>query len=97
MAELVKNLPATQETQFQSLGREDPLERNGQPTPVFLPEEFHGQRSQAGYSPWDYKESGTTVQLTHFFTFHTHTHTHTQASVVAQTVKNLPAVQETQV
>ena len=27
MAELVKNLPATQETQFQSLGREDPLEK----------------------------------------------------------------------
>ena len=23
-----------------------------QPTPVFLPGEFHGQRSLAGYSPW---------------------------------------------
>ena len=23
------------------------------PTPVFLLEEFHGQRSLAGYSPWD--------------------------------------------
>jgi len=22
------------------------------PTPVFLPGEFHGQRSLAGYSPW---------------------------------------------
>ena len=27
VAELVKNLPAMQETQFQSLGREDPLEK----------------------------------------------------------------------
>ena len=28
-----------------------------QPTPVFLPGEFHGQRSLAGYSPWGHKES----------------------------------------
>ena len=27
-----------------------------QPTPVFLPGEFHGQRSLAGYSPWGCKE-----------------------------------------
>ena len=26
-------------------------------TPVFLLEEFHGQRSLAGYSPCDHKES----------------------------------------
>ena len=30
-----------------------------QPTPVFFPEKFHGQRSLAGYSPWGHKESGT--------------------------------------
>ena len=30
------------------------------PTPVFLPGEFHGQRSLAVYSPWDHKESDTT-------------------------------------
>ena len=30
------------------------------PTPVFLPREFHGQRSPAGYSPWGHKESDTT-------------------------------------
>ena len=34
-----------------------PREGNGNPTPVFLPREFHGQRSLAGYSPWDHKES----------------------------------------
>ena len=31
-----------------------------QPTPVFLPGEFHGQRNLAGYSPWGHKESDTT-------------------------------------
>ena len=34
--------------------------RKWQPTPVFLPGEFHGQRSLAGYSPWDHKEPDTT-------------------------------------
>ena len=34
-----------------SLGREDPLEVEMQPTPVFLPGESPGQRSLAGYSP----------------------------------------------
>jgi len=29
-----------------------PGERNGNPTPVFLPGESHGQRSLAGYSTW---------------------------------------------
>ena len=33
-----------QETQVRSLGREDPLEKEMAPTPVFLPGEFHGQR-----------------------------------------------------
>ena len=30
--------------------------REWQPTPVFLPGEFHGQRSLVGYSPWSGKE-----------------------------------------
>ena len=30
--------------------------RKWQPTPVFLPGEFHGQRSLVGYSPWGLKE-----------------------------------------
>ena len=34
------------------------------PTPVFLPEEFQGQRSLAGYSPQGHKESDMTEQLT---------------------------------
>ena len=43
MTQTAKNLPAVQETQVQSLGQEDPLEKEWQPTPVFLPGEFHGQ------------------------------------------------------
>ena len=34
------------------------------PTPVFLPGEFHEQRSLAGYSPWSHKESDKTEWLT---------------------------------
>ena len=41
-----------------------PWSRKWQPTPVFLPGEFHGHRSLAGYSPWGHKESDTTEQLT---------------------------------
>ena len=61
---MVKNLPAMQETQVQSLSWEDPLEKGMATTPVFLPGEFHGQRSLAGYSPWGCKELDTTEQLT---------------------------------
>ena len=52
MAQMVKTLPAVQETWVQPLGQEDPLEREWLPTPIFLPREFHGHRSLAGYSPW---------------------------------------------
>ena len=34
------------------------------PTLVFLPGEFHGQRSLVGYSPWGWKESDMTEWLT---------------------------------
>ena len=39
------------------------LEKEMQPTPVFLPGESHGQRSLVGCSPWGCKESDTTEQL----------------------------------
>ena len=38
--------------------------RKWQPTPVFLPGKFHGQKNLAGYSPWGHIESDTTEQLT---------------------------------
>ena len=59
VAQMVKNLPAMKETQVQSLGWADPLEKEMATTPVFLPGESHGQRSLVGYSPWDCKESDT--------------------------------------
>ena len=42
-----------------------PWRREWLPTRVLLlPGEFHGQRSLAGYSPWDHKESDMTEWLT---------------------------------
>jgi len=35
------------------------------PTPVFLPGEFHGQKSLVGYSPWGCKQSDTTKATWH--------------------------------
>ena len=46
---VVKNLPAMQEMQ------EDPLEKEIATRSVFLPGKSHGQRTLAGYSPWDCK------------------------------------------
>ena len=37
-----------------------PAEVNGNPLQLFLPGEFHGQRTLAGSSPWGCKESDTT-------------------------------------
>ena len=54
MAQQVKNPPAMQETQemwVQSLGWEDPLEKEMVTTPVFLLGKLHGQRSRVIYSP----------------------------------------------
>ena len=60
VAQTVKNLPAMQEIQFQSLGWEDPLEKEMATHSIFLPGEFHEQRSLADYSPWGRKESDMT-------------------------------------
>ena len=54
------------ETQVWSLGWGDLWRREWLPTPVFLPGEFHGQRSLVSYSPGACKESETTEKLTLF-------------------------------
>ena len=51
--------------------RKIPGKKKWQPTPVFLPGKIQGQRSLAGYSPWGYKELGTTEQLSVHFIAHT--------------------------
>ena len=61
---MVKNLLAMQETWVWSLGQKDPLEKE-EPTPVFLPEESHGQRSLVVYCPWGRKESDMIDRVTH--------------------------------
>ena len=40
-----------------------PWRRKWQPTPVFLPWKFHGQRGLLGYCPWGCKELATTEWL----------------------------------
>ena len=66
---VVKNPPADAGDSagfIRSLGREDPWvgtipgRRKWQLSPVFLPGEFHGQRSLAGYSPEGHKEPDMT-------------------------------------
>ena len=55
--------------------------RKWQPTPVFLPGEFQGQRSLAGYSPWGCKRVGQDgATNTHT---HTHTYTHTITAIAS--------------
>ena len=63
VAQMVKCLPTTWETQVQSLGWEDPLKKAMATTPVFLPGKAHGRRSLIGYSTWGRKESDRTEQL----------------------------------
>ena len=62
MAQTVKNLSTMRETwgMIPGSGR-SPGEKNGWlPTAVFLPEEFHGQRSLMGYGPSGHKVWDTT-------------------------------------
>ena len=53
---MVKNPPAnaedTRDMGSFSWGEKMPWSRKRQPTPVFLPGKFHGQRSLVDYSPW---------------------------------------------
>ena len=55
VAQLVKNLPAMQETGFNPWVGEIPGRRKWQLTPVFLPRKSHGQKYLLGYSPWGHK------------------------------------------
>ena len=61
---LFKNLPAMQETRVRSLHQEGPWQKGIATPPVFLPEESHGQKSLASYSPWGLIESDRTERLT---------------------------------
>ena len=53
---MVKNLPAMQDSQVQSLDQEDPLQKEMATHSCALACEIE-QRNLAGYSPWDRKEN----------------------------------------
>ena len=69
VAQMVKCLSTVRETWVQSLGWEDPLEKEMAIHSSILPGKSHGQRSLEGYSPWGCKESGTIERL-HFTIAH---------------------------
>ena len=48
---------------------------------MFFPGKYYGQRSLAGYSPWD----GKRVRHDLAINTHTHTHTHTHTSLKPET------------
>ena len=60
---MVKNMPSVLDIWVQFWVGKIPWRRVWQPAPVFLPREFHGQRSMADYSPQGRKELDTTEQL----------------------------------
>ena len=64
VAQMVKNLPAMRRPGFSPWVGKILWRRSWQPTPVFLPGEFHGQRSLEGYSARGHKELDTIEQLT---------------------------------
>ena len=53
--------------------------RKWQPTPAFLPEKSHGQRSLGGCSPWLCRVGHARAAERARARAHTHTHTHTQS------------------
>ena len=58
--QMVKNLPAIQETQVKSLGREDPMEEETAIHSSILTWRIPWTESLVGYSPWGHKKSDTT-------------------------------------
>ena len=63
---MVKNLPAnTGDAGLTPESGRSPGEENGYPLQYSCLENPHGQRSLAGHSPWDCKESDTTERPTH--------------------------------
>ena len=67
MAQTVKRLRTMRETWVQSLGQEDPLEKEMANHLVLLPGKSYRWRSLVGYSPWGRKEPYKTEHL-HFLT-----------------------------
>ena len=63
MAQMVKNLPAMQETQVRSLGWEDNVEKRMATHSNILAWRIPQSEEPASYNPWGCKESDTTERL----------------------------------
>ena len=85
MAQMVKNLPAMQETQVQSLGQEDPLQKEMATHSSILAWRIPWIEEPSGPQAMGHKESDTTERLVHTYILLI------GASLMAQMVKNLPA------
>jgi len=64
VAQMVKNLLKCRRPRLDPWVEKIPWKTDWLPTPVFLPGEFHGQRSLVFHSLWSCKESDMTEQLT---------------------------------
>ena len=69
MAQTVKHLSAMQETRVQSLGWEDPLEKEMAAHSSILAWKIHGLQSLVGYHPWGRKELDTRKRLHFHFSY----------------------------
>ena len=63
VVQMVKNLPAMQQTWVRSLGWEDPLEKGMATHSSVLVWRIPWTKDLVGYSPWDHKESDLTEKL----------------------------------
>ena len=61
VAYMVKSCLQCMRRGFDSWVKKIPWRRKWLPTPVFLPGEFHGQRSLVGYSPWGHNWATNTL------------------------------------
>ena len=65
VAQMIKKLPAVEETGVRSLGGEDPLEKEMATHSNNPGWRIHGQRSLAGRSPQGHKQSGDDWAASH--------------------------------
>ena len=68
VAQTEKNLPTMQQIWVQSLGWEDPLEKEMAANSSTLTWRIPWERNLGGYSPWGHKELDIYVSLTHTHT-----------------------------
>ena len=94
VAQMEKNPPAMWRPGFDPWVGKIQYRRAGKHTPVisvFLPGEFYGQRSLAGYSPRGCKELGTTERLSMQHPIDGHRKLTIQAPSVKELQENIPS------